>query len=183
MGSSFVEGISGSWLLARPANALANQFGKSALRILAELIVMRSLLADDEAPAVVACVEPFRGRGGDAAGAVEAHSRPHLDERSALRKFRGFFVLDANQRHPLIALEHPHRADGNFVAGFGLSDTAPLSRCQQQTHHKYRRQHDRGEYDESFFQSCCLGSASSRNLPKREIAAVTLLQKRRSVNV
>jgi len=92
------------------ANSFADQIGEITLGSLAELIVMRGFLADHESSAAVARIEPFRGRCGLAAGAIKAHTRAHLDKRTALGKCSRFLVFDPNQRHPLIVLEHSNRA-------------------------------------------------------------------------
>jgi len=152
----------GPWLPGLSADALADQVGEAAFGIFAELVVVGSFLADYEASAVVAGVEPFRGRSDSATGAVEAHAGSHLDERSTLGKICGFFVLDADQGKTLIALEHSYRTYGDLVARPGLTDGAPVS-CSQdhQADHEHRRQHDGGENEESFSQcSKCVRNMS-----------------------
>src|SRR5260370_11218758 len=83
-------------LLALAAHVLADQVCEATFGILPKLLVVCGFLADDKAPAVIAGVEPFCGRGCDSDAAVEAHTRAHFDERPALRKFRRLFVLDAH---------------------------------------------------------------------------------------
>lgn len=114
---------------------------------------MGGFLADHEASAVVAGVEPFGRRSGSAAGAIETHARTHFDEGSALWKFYRFFEFDANQSDPLIVLEDADGADGHFIAGFSLADGAPVAgREDYQADHEHGCQHDGGKNDEGFFQ-------------------------------
>jgi hypothetical protein len=130
---------------------LAHEVDEPAFRKIAELVVVGGFLADDEAPAVVAGVEPYRGGGGGAAAAVEAHASAHFDERSTLRKVCRFLIFDADQCQPLIILEDPDGADGDFIAGFGLPDAAPVpSRPDDQADYEHQRHH--GENDKGFFQ-------------------------------
>ena len=112
--------------LALAADVFAHQVDEPALWMLAELVVVGGFLADDEAPTVIAGVEPFCGWGGGATGAVKTHARAHFDERPALRKFCRFFEFNADQRQPLIVLENANGTDRHFIAGFGLPDGAPV---------------------------------------------------------
>lgn len=136
--SAFVVGLS----LHLAADVLADQVDEAALRALAKLIVMRGLLAHHEASAMVAGVEPFCCGCGGAAAAVETYARAHFDERSALRKFCRFLVLDPNQRHALIVLQHAHGTDRDRIAGFRLADGSPVAGREYHGDHEYR-----GEYD------------------------------------
>jgi len=152
----------GTELLALAADVFADHVHKPAFGTFAELVVVRCFLADDEASTAVAGVEPFRGGGGDATGAVEADPRTHLDERPTLGKFRRLLVLDANQGDALVALEHANGTDRDFVAGLGLADGTPVSRSyDNKANHEYGRQHDCGKYEEGLFQRRAFHSANS----------------------
>lgn len=141
-------------LFTLATDALADQVGKAAFRVLAEFAVVRSFFADDVAAAVIAGVEPHGGRGGDASRAVEVDTGTHLYERSSLRQMGGIFVFDANQGDALVLLENADGADRHGVAGTGLSDRVPFPRGDRgKTEHQHRGQHDGGEDEEGFFQS------------------------------
>ena len=149
--SYWLESSGGLFALA--AHVLADQVCEATFGTLPKLLVVRGFLADHEASAVVARVEPFCGRGCDSDAAVEAHTCTHFDEGSALRKFCWFFVFDADQCDTLIVLEHAHGTDGHFVAGFGLPDGAPVAGGQNhQADHEHRREHNSGENDKGFSQ-------------------------------
>ena len=129
----------------------ADEIGEVAFGSFAELVVMRGFLADDEASAAVAGIEPFGGGDGGAAGAVEADAGAHLDEGSALRELGGVFVVDADQGHALVILEFVHRADGDSVAGSGLSDGTPVVGGQKdKAEDEHGSQNDGGENEEGF---------------------------------
>jgi hypothetical protein len=147
-------------LLALAADALADEICKAAFRILAELVVVRGFLADHEASAMIAGVEPFRGGRRHAAGAIEAHPRPHFDERPALRKFCGLFEFHPYQRKPLIILEHSNGTDRHLIAAFGLADAAPVPGGQYPQADD-EHDHDNGDNDKGFFQR--------RFFPKRQL--------------
>src|ERR1035441_4057707 len=84
---------------------------------------MGGFLADHEASAVVAGVEPFGRRSGSAAGAIETHARTHFDEGSALWKFYRFFEFDANQSDPLIVLADGRApSDGSRLRNASFTD-------------------------------------------------------------
>src|SRR5580698_6062250 len=135
-----------------PANILTDHNSEVAFGGLAECVVMRGFFADHETPAAIAGVKPFRGRAGRTARAIEAHAGTHLDERSALRKLRGIFVVHTHQRDPLISLKLVNGADGDRVSGLGLPDCAPVAGGEEnETHGDHRRQHNGGEDEEGFF--------------------------------
>src|SRR5271157_986094 len=141
-------------LLCLAANALADHLREAALEVFAELVVAAGFLADHAPTAAVARVEPFRGRGGDAIRAVEAHAGAHLDERPALRQLRRLFVFHADQGDALVAFEYANGTDGDSVSGFGLSNGAPVSGGQHcQADYQHRSQHDCGEDEEGLFQA------------------------------
>ena len=106
---------------------------------------------------MVARVKPFSGRGGGAAGAVKAHARAHLNERSALRKLGRLVVFHAHQGNALIVFQDAHGAHGNSIAGVSLPDRTPVSGGENhQADHQHRRQHHGGKHggknDKGFFQ-------------------------------
>lgn len=119
--------LAGKKSLRLSADALAYHIRECGFWPFAELVVVGGFLGNDEASAVVAGVEPFRGGRSDSAGAVEAHAGAHFDERSALRQFCRFLVFDPDEGEPLVVLEDADRTDGNFIAGFGLADGMPIS--------------------------------------------------------
>lgn len=122
---------------------MADEAGESAFGGLAELIVVRGLLADNAAAAAVAGVEPFAGGSGGSGGAVEANAGTHLDEGSALGKLGGIFELDADEGDALIILKLANGADGDFVAGLGLADGMPVAGGEEnEADHQ-----DGGKYD------------------------------------
>jgi len=140
-------------LLALAANALADHGDETTFRILAELVVTSGFFTDYEASAAVTGIKPLGRRGGSSAGAVKAHARTHLHEGSALRQLCRFLVFHADQGEPLIVLKDADRTHRNFIAGFGLADGPPVSgRENDQAHHEYRRQYNRGKNDKGFFQ-------------------------------
>ena len=140
-------------LLVLGAHTLADHSDEAAFRVLAELFVMRGFFAHDKAPAVIARIEPLTRRGGGAAGAVEAHARPHFNKGSALWKFCRLLVLHADEGDPLIVLENAHGTYRHFVAGVSLADGPPVSgRENDQADHEHRRQYNGGKNDKGFFQ-------------------------------
>ena len=119
---------------------IVDQFCEAALGALPKLVVVRGFLADHEASASIARLEPDGcGRRGSTA-AIEAYPRAHLDERSALREFGRFFVFDAYQGQALVVLEDANGADRDLVSSFSLPDGVPVSGSQNQTDHKHGRQ-------------------------------------------
>ncbi len=145
------------------ANTLADQVDKTTLGSFAELIVVIRLLANDETPAVIAAIEPFRGGSSQTVAAVEPDPRAHLDKRSALRQLGRLFELYAHQCRSLIVLENPHGANRDFVAGFGLPDRTPVCGSQEQAHCKYGGEHH-CSYKKGLFQSLL-----SRGMPFRPL--------------
>ena len=156
------------------ADVLAHEIGEGAFRTVAEVVIMLSFLGHHEAPCAVAGVEPLAGGSGNAARAVEAHPRTHLDERPALRKFGGLLVVHANQGDPLVAAEDVDGTDRHLIAGAGLSNGAPVS-CgdNHQTDYERGSKHDHRENDERFLQRLIL---------PEQLTAHTLGQKNDSVN-
>lgn len=134
------------------ANIFADHFSKPALHCLSELIVVNRFLADDEAPAAVPDVQPFRCGGGNAARAIEARTRTQFDERSALRQPDRLFVFDPHQRRALIILEHTNRADRDPVSCCRLADNSPLSGRTNQGDHQNGGGYSRHD-EEGLFQS------------------------------
>src|SRR5262249_37164325 len=114
-------------------------------RAFAEFVVVRGFFADDEAPAVVAGVEPFGTGSGASICAVESNAGAHFDEGSALRKISRLFILDADKGCPLIILENTNGTDGDFVASFGLSDGVPFSGSAQQGDYYHRSENHNRE--------------------------------------
>jgi hypothetical protein len=139
-------------LLRLAAHTLADQIDEAALGRFAKLIVIFRFLADNETTAVVTAVEPFRCGSGETVGAVKPDSRAHFDKRSALRQLRRLFEFPTHQSRSLIILENTDRAHRDFVAGFGLSDRAPVSGSQKEAHCKYRGEHHRS-YKKGLFQN------------------------------
>jgi len=140
-------------LLVLTANAFADHGDKAAFGILAELVVMRGLFTDDDAPALVAGIEPLARGGGSAASAVEAHARAHFNKGSALRKFCRLLILHADQCDPLIILQNAHGTYRHFVASVSLADGPPVSgRENDQADHEHGRQHNGGKNDKGFSQ-------------------------------
>ena len=140
-------------LFTLAADVFADQVGKAAFGVLAELIVVRGFFAYDEASAVVAGVKPFGRGSGSAAGTVEAHAGAHFHKWSTLRQFRRFLVLDSDQRQSLIVLKDAYRTDGDFVPAIGLTDGVPVSSGpDHETHHENGREHNGPENDKCFFQ-------------------------------
>ncbi len=160
-------------LLGLAAHTIRYQIREATFRGLAKLIIMRRLLADHIPATAVPGVEPDRSRRGRSGAAVEAHPRPHLDKRAALRQLRLLFVFHSHQRAALIVLQHTDRAHGNPVASSGLADDAPLSRRKKQTRRQDWRKHD-GNDKERFFH---------RLLSIMSLQATTLRDRTRSVNV
>jgi hypothetical protein len=139
-------------LLALSTDALAYKVSETTFGGLAELIVMGSFLADDEAPAVVARIEPFGGGGGDAARTIETDTGAHLDEGSALRESCRLLVFDADQGNALIVFEDARRADGDLVASFSLADGMPIScGAQSESNQQHWRERYYGKNEEGFF--------------------------------
>jgi hypothetical protein len=120
------------------------------------------LLADDESSAVVATVEPFRGRYGTAASAIKTHSCAQFDEWAALGKLGRVSVFDPHQRRALIVSEYADGTDGDLVPGFGLSDGLPFSGGTNECHYQDGRE-DYREDEEGFFQC---------KFPKHQFAAI-----------
>ncbi len=120
----------GPWLLL--TNKLPSQVAETALRHLAELIIVASFLADHQFAAVITGVEPLRGRDnaryGAATRAVEANSRAQLHKWSALRQFRGLLKLDPNPSSPLAVLLGGDRTDQDSIAAGGSAYLPPFSR-------------------------------------------------------
>lgn len=140
-------------LLTLAADVFADQLGEAAFEVLAELIVVRGLLTDHESAAVVAGVKPFGCGSGSSAGTVEAHTGAHFHKWPALRKFRRFFVFDANQCQPLVVLQDTNGTDGDFVAALSETDGVPISSGpSHETHDQNRREHNGREHDKGFFQ-------------------------------
>ena len=92
------------------ADVLADQVSEAAFGAFAESVVVRGFLADHEASAVIAGVEPFRAGSGGAIRTVEANAGAHFYKGSALKIGWGF-VLDAHERSPLIVLQDVNGAD------------------------------------------------------------------------
>src|SRR5271156_4705836 len=134
------------------ANVLAGHLSESALRISPEMVVAIGLLAHYKSSAVIARVKPFRGRNLATAPAVEAHARAHLHERTTLRKFDRLLVLDAYPRRPQI-LPHPQRTHRHPISRPSFANRMPVARGKRhQAHQHHRRQHDRNQDADRFFQ-------------------------------
>ncbi len=139
--------------LALAADVFAHHGHEPALWILTELVVVGGFLADDEAPAAIARIKPFRGWGGGATGAVKTHARTHFNERPALRQMCRFFEFNPHQREPLIVLENANGTNRHFIAGFGLPNGAPIpGRKYYQAQQEHGRQYDSAKNDKGFFQ-------------------------------
>ena len=114
-------------LLGLATDALANQIGEAAFRSLAELVIVRSFLADDKPSAAIPGVKPFRARCCRSVTAVKTYAGPHLDKGSALRKFSRLLEFHADQGETLIVFEDTNGTDRHFVARFSQADGAPIS--------------------------------------------------------
>lgn len=162
-------------LFGNAANALSDQFQESTLRTLSKLIVARGFLAHDESSAAVARVEPLAARNRRPACAIKANPGAHLDERSALRQHRRFFVSNADKRRSLIVLQDSNRTHRDLVAAFGLTDLPPVAGGEDhQPHNQDRSQHDCGKDEKGLFQ----GLASIES----EMAKDNVVENRDSVN-
>lgn len=112
-------------LLLMAANATADDLSESTFGRLAEFCVVSGFASDDEAPAAIAGVEPFRGRNLGPSGAVEMNASPQLDERRSLWKLGGILVIDTHQGDSQIFLQNAHRTNGDCVSVFCLADGLP----------------------------------------------------------
>jgi hypothetical protein len=79
-----------------------------------------------------------------------------------LGKFRWLFILDADQRNPLVILHDAHRTDGDLIASLGLTDRAPIAGGKNESDYEYRRERDR-EDEKALFQC---------KFPKHQFAAL-----------
>ena len=82
---------------------------------------------------------------------MKTHQCAHFDERSALRKFGGLFVLHAHQSGALTTPQVVHGADRNRVARGGLADGTPVSGSEYQGGHEDWHHRDHGENQQGLF--------------------------------
>jgi hypothetical protein len=121
------------------ACVLADHLYESAFRTFAKLIVVGSLLADDNPPAPVPGIEPFTARGDLSVDAVNPNASPHLDEGPALRKIRRLAVFNPDQGGTLIPLQYPHGTQKDPVPRSGLADWPPIRGSHYQADDQYGR--------------------------------------------
>jgi hypothetical protein len=119
------------------ACVLADHLDESAFGTFAKLIVVGSLLADDNPPAPVPGIEPFTARGDLSVDAVNANARPHLDEGPALRKICRRFVFDPDKGGTLIPLQDAHSTQKDPVPRSRLADWPPICGGHYQADDQY----------------------------------------------
>lgn len=83
----------GGLLLRLRTHVFSNHLDQASLIGLAKLIVMSGLLAHNNSAAAITRIKPLAAGRDLAAGAIDAHSRPHLHKWPSLPKRGRFLVL------------------------------------------------------------------------------------------